>query len=376
MIKLNKYKARLPWLNDTLKEAIKQKNVLYVKQLRTKNEDDIKFYKSYRNTLTKLLRHAERKHYHDLLEEHKSDLKASWKTLKTVINKGTKGKLPKLFRDGEKEVTNPKDIADRFNKFFTNIGPTLAKSIPKSSSLPLKYLNEKIKESVLFSPVLENEVKNILMLLKNSAGGWDGFDAQIIKQIKDFIISPFTHICNLSITTGVFPRQMKIANIVPIYKSGDNTLFNNYRPVSVLPLFSKILERIVYNRLIEFFNKHSVLYDYQFGFRKLYSTHMALITLIDKLAPFFLGYSHESEKVGDIHCSAGLDACRPAWIWPNNGITMSGPWAIIQVCSTHICMVQCTHLITTGGTPHLYNRGSSMLVNSLHSGENNMELHQ
>ena len=284
MIKLNKYKARLPWLNDTLKEAIKHKIVLFVKQLRTKNEDDIKFYKSYRNTLTKLLRHAERKHYHDLLEEHKSDLKASWKILKTVINKGTKGKLPKLFRDGEKEVTNPKDIADRFNKFFTNIGPTLAKSIPKSSSLPQKYLNEKIKESVLFSPVLENEVKNILMLLKNSAAGWDGFDAQIIKQIKDFIISPFTHICNLSITTGVFPRQMKIANIVPIYKSGDNTLFNNYRPVSVLPLFSKILERIVYNRLIEFFNKHSVLYDYQFGFRKLYSTHMALITLIDKLS--------------------------------------------------------------------------------------------
>ena len=145
--------------------------------------------------MTKLLRHAERKHYHDLLEEHKSDLIASWKIPKTVINKGAETKLPKLFRGGEKEVTNPKDIADRFNKFFTNIGPTLAKSIPKSSSLPLKYLNEKIKYySVLFSPVLENEVKNILMLLKNGTAGWDGFDAQIRKQIKDFIISPFTHI--------------------------------------------------------------------------------------------------------------------------------------------------------------------------------------
>ena len=77
---------------------------------------------------------------------------------------------------------------------------------------------------------------------------------------------------------------MKIANIVPIFKSGDNTLFNNYRSVSVLPLFSKLLERIVYNRLIEIFNKHSVLYDYQFGFRKLYSTRMALITLIDKMS--------------------------------------------------------------------------------------------
>ena len=77
---------------------------------------------------------------------------------------------------------------------------------------------------------------------------------------------------------------MKIANIVPIFKSEDNTLLNNYRSVSVLPLFSKLLERIVYNRLIEIFNKHSVLYDYQFGIRKLYSTHMALITLIDKMS--------------------------------------------------------------------------------------------
>ena len=77
---------------------------------------------------------------------------------------------------------------------------------------------------------------------------------------------------------------MKIANIVPIFKSEDNTLFNNYRSVSVWPLFSKLLERIVYNRLIEIFNKHSVLYDYQFGIRKLYSTHMALITLIDKMS--------------------------------------------------------------------------------------------
>ena len=88
---------------------------------------------------------------------------------------------------------------------------------------------------------------------------------------------------------------MKIANIVPIYKSGDNTLFNNYRPVSVLPLFSKVLERMVYNRLIEFFNKHNVIYDYQFGFRKLYSTHMALIRLIDKLSG---ALDDESKVVG------------------------------------------------------------------------------
>ena len=88
----------------------------------------------------------------------------------------------------------------------------------------------------------------------------------------------------LSIKTGGFPQRLEIGNIVPIYKSGDNNSFNNYRPVSLLPSFSKVFERIVYNRLIEFFNKHNEFYDYHFGFRKLFLTHMALITLINKLS--------------------------------------------------------------------------------------------
>ena len=71
---------------------------------------------------------------------------------------------------------------------------------------------------------------------------------------------------------------------MPIDRPGDNTLFKNYRPVSVLPLLSSVLESIVCNRLIELFNEHNVLYDYQFRFHKLYSTHMALIALIDKLS--------------------------------------------------------------------------------------------
>ena len=84
--------------------------------------------------------------------------------------------------------------------------------------------------------------------------------------------------------TGVFPSELKIANVVPIFKSGDDMLFSNYRPVSVLPVLSKILERLMYNRLILYVNEHNLLYDYQFGFQKGKSTSMALITLIDKIS--------------------------------------------------------------------------------------------
>ena len=75
-----------------------------------------------------------------------------------------------------------------------------------------------------------------------------------------------------------------IATVIPLFKSGDNMIFSNYRPVSVLPLISKILERLMYNRLLLFLNKHNVIYDYQFGFRQKYSTYMALLTLIDKVS--------------------------------------------------------------------------------------------
>ena len=82
---------------------------------------------------------------------------------------------------------------------------------------------------------------------------------------------------------GVVPNELKIARVVPIFKSGDTMLFSNYRPVSVLPLFSKILERLMYTRLLSFVNKHNLLYKFQFGFRKGHSPNLALICLVDKI---------------------------------------------------------------------------------------------
>ena len=96
-------------------------------------------------------------------------------------------------------------------------------------------------------------------------------------------ISPLVHILNLSLKQGVFPSELKIARVIPIYKlGGDNMQINNYRPVSVLAFISKIVERIMYNRIIEYVNKHNILYKYQSGFREKHGTNTALIVLIDK----------------------------------------------------------------------------------------------
>ena len=105
-----------------------------------------------------------------------------------------------------------------------------------------------------------------------------------IKQSIHCIAAPLTHIVNLSITHGVVPKEMKVARVVPIFKSGDQTLFTNYRPISVLPCFSKFLERIIYNRILGYLNDLNILYDNQYGFRRNHSTSLALVDLCDKIS--------------------------------------------------------------------------------------------
>ena len=106
----------------------------------------------------------------------------------------------------------------------------------------------------------------------------------ILKEIIDLIVQPLMYITNLSLSSGTVPDQMKIARVVSLFKTGDLSLFTNYRPVSVLPAFSKILGRIAYNRLINFLNKFNILSNNQYGFRKNHSAAYALIQSYDKLS--------------------------------------------------------------------------------------------
>ena len=105
----------------------------------------------------------------------------------------------------------------------------------------------------------------------------------MIKHVKEHIKLTLAHTCNLSFGTGVFPCELKIPNVVPIFKANDE-IFSYYRPVSVLPVFSKLIERLMYNRLIHYINENKLLYRYQFGFQTGKSTHMALIVLLDKMS--------------------------------------------------------------------------------------------
>ena len=127
-------------------------------------------------------------------------------------------------------------------------------------------MKQDIIDTLYFVPVTEDETCKIIGSLKDSAAEWDDLKSSMIKHIKYSITFPPVHICNRSFVTSIFRGELKIANVVPIYKSWDEMVFPNYRSVSVLPVFSKLWERLVYNRLTSNINDNKLLYEYQFGF--------------------------------------------------------------------------------------------------------------
>ena len=278
------YRTKKPWLSEGLKKSIKLKNKLYVKQKRSCDPDLKHKYKAYRNRLNYLLKKAERDHYEKLFQENKGNLKKAWSIIREVINKKTSSNTCSRFVINNNITTNKNIIADGFNSYFANVGPTLAKNIPHDSRCPTTFIPNRNENSMFMTPVVEHEVKSIIRMLKTGSSGWDSISAVVVKATAQSIVSPLTHVINLSLSSGVFPQELKIARIIPLFKSGDPMQLNNYRPVSVLPVFSKVFERIMYNRLLSFINKNKLLYNLQFGFRPGHSPNLALIYLVDRIS--------------------------------------------------------------------------------------------
>ena len=145
-------------------------------------------------------------------------------------------------------------------------------------------MDNRVLGSMVITPVVKEEVQAIIKSLKDSSAGWYAISARVVKTTYSSFITPLTHIMNISLLNEVFPSALKIARVIPLFKSGEPSNFSNYRPVSVLPLFSKILERLMYSRLLSFINKHNIWYAFQFGFRMLHSPNLALIILVNRIS--------------------------------------------------------------------------------------------
>ena len=143
---------------------------------------------------------------------------------------------------------------------------------------------KKCKNKQPEKPLNINELKDAFFSLDiNKSPGFDDISFTVLKNCFGALHKPLLHVFNLSIIKGICPDDLKIARVTPVFKGGDDKELGNYRPISVLPCFSKILERIMYNRLYNHLVKNKILYSKQFGFRKGHSTEHAIIHLIDQI---------------------------------------------------------------------------------------------
>ena len=170
------------------------------------------------------------------------------------------------FLIGNQYVSDNSTIANSFNNYFINIGGSLAKTI-KSDIDPLVFLHTNVN-SINIPEITFHEVEHIISNMTNSAAGYDELPSSIMKQCIETYVKQLTFLINMSITQGNFPNGLKIARVIPLYKGEDTQLIENYRPISVLPYFSKIFEKVMFTYVIEFLDENNILYEYQFGFRK------------------------------------------------------------------------------------------------------------
>ena len=151
----------------------------------------------------------------------------------------------------------------------------------------MKVLNPEIENK----PISVNELREPFYSLKtNKSAGYDDISYSVVKNCFKELCDPLLHIFNLSYSNGIFPAGLKIGKVTPIYKAGNSSDLSNYRPISALLCFSKILKRIIYNRIYTYLQKNKILYYKQFGFQAGHSSEHTIIQLLDQIYENFEKY--------------------------------------------------------------------------------------
>lgn len=285
-----KQRTLKPWITPGLLKCIKHRDKLHV--ISKKSPDNLILqlsYSRYRNFCNTLLRKLKRSYEMSELEKSKNNPKALWKTIKEITNTGKICSSPDELL---KTCDSPTSSLNNVCSFFSNIGKNMAAKIlndPNKVLLTRDTIradnNNRPINSLALPKVDEQDVESIVLQLRNDcAVGWDGISSSVLKMCRHVLVSPLTYICNLCIETGVFPDCLKRAIVHPIYKGGDRGCVDNYRPISVLPALSKILEKILNKNLRSFLDKHNILAENQYGFRSGVSTEDAVLDLTQHVA--------------------------------------------------------------------------------------------
>ena len=279
-----------PWISRSIQKSIEKKNKLYNKWTvgcKSKTSDDYKHYKAYRNTLQRVIRFARKKFYTDRIQKFKGETKTLWSILNGLLKRKKSHELTREMIVNGIETDSAKTIANAFVKHYGEIGCKLAEKLNRPVDNPITQQNKKL-QNFSFHAITEAQVLRTVQDLKNkTSSGIDGISNKFLKKIIHSIVKPYTMLINRSIFLGTFPTIFKKAVITPLYKGKEKNLIQNYRSISLLPVMSKILEKVVKDQVVAFFSKNRLLFEGQYGFHEGQSTSDALMDLVGNLIENF-----------------------------------------------------------------------------------------
>ena len=285
--KSKRNKKANPWITDGIITSVNAKHLLYKNWIKSKTSrnpnGDIRLYQKfsdYRRSLKHLIKTAKSNYYCKKINEHQGNLKKTWSVINELRGK-KKSTIKPLFIIDNQRITDRRIIANKFNDYFASIASNMNNSVHVTGNVgiqPIKpftdFMSKSVTNSIFLRDCTSDEISSIIAGLEN--GKSSDIPIRVVKSssqiISDILMKNFNYLLRI----GKFPDELKVGKITPIYKKGDKELLENYRPVSTLPIFGKIFEKIIYERIYNFLISKRLMNAEQFGFRKGHSTSHAL----------------------------------------------------------------------------------------------------
>lgn len=272
----NKYNVPVcPWMTSQILGVLKEKDKWYHKWTKHKNNNYyLSQFKHFRNRSVIMLRKRKKEYYSTKIRQADGNTKMIWEIVNDAIGRrANKQVLPDLIEQ---------NTADTFNDYFTNIGPLLAAQlpyVPDSQQSLSPITNSFVMREIEINEIISG-VENLRI---GKAAGLDTIPIKLLKDNIDILCIHLLHLFNHTLESGIYPNELKIAKVVPIFKDGDSSAPSSYRPISVLSVINTVFEKILCKRIKDFITKYSIFCHNQHGFRPNRSTSSAVLVLTQHL---------------------------------------------------------------------------------------------
>lgn len=268
--------SSLAWHTSDVQNLIKEKGKLYQKAKNSDSLDSWSAYRSLKNQCNYIIRNAKKRYFEKLLENARDNPKKMWKVLNLFIKPSSSQERIVLLDSGhvlEEEIV----VADTLNKYFLNAVNIIASSFTSTyTPNDVRYLNVGFK----FVDVTESSVAGYLSNACAKGAGLGTIPGKFISMAHDSFTRFMTDMINASFALSCFPYAFKLAQVTPVFKGGDKVSVSNYRPISILPNLSKVLEKAACTQIRKFLDANGLLFKHQHGFRAGHSTATAVVDLL------------------------------------------------------------------------------------------------